>query len=253
MKPTKFLTCAAAVVAIAGCNSKPGDAATNATAPTASIGPVAPPANGDWSTVVNQTPAGGFLMGNPQAKVQLIEFGSMTCPHCREFDEQGVGPLIEQYVKTGKVGYEFRNYVRDPFDLAASLIARCNGAKSFFPLERALYHDQPNWIGKLQAVPQAQMEALQSMPANRQFQEVAKLAGFQDWAAARGVPHAKTAQCLADQKAIDQLVQMTGDATTQFPEFQGTPSFVVNGKLFPIKAGTPMWTQLKAELDRAGG
>lgn len=253
MKPTKFLTCAAAVVAIAGCNSKPGDAATNATAPTASIGPVAPPANGDWSTVVNQTPAGGFLMGNPQAKVQLIEFGSMTCPHCREFDEQGVGPLIEQYVKTGKVGYEFRNYVRDPFDLAASLIARCNGAKSFFPLERALYHDQPNWIGKLQAVPQAQMEALQSMPANQQFQEVAKLAGFQDWAAARGVPHAKTAQCLADQKAIDQLVQMTGDATTQFPEFQGTPSFVVNGKLFPIKAGTPMWTQLKAELDRAGG
>ena len=253
MKPTKFLTCAAAVVAIAGCNSKPGDAATNATAPTASIGPVAPPANGDWSTVVNQTPAGGFLMGNPQAKVQLIEFGSMTCPHCREFDEQGVGPLIEQYVKTGKVGYEFRNYVRDPFDLAASLIARCNGAKSFFPLERALYHDQPNWIGKLQAVPQAQLEALQSMPANQQFLEVAKLAGFQDWAAARGVPHAKTAQCLADQKAIDQLVQMTGDATTQFPEFQGTPSFVVNGKLFPIKAGTPMWTQLKAELDRAGG
>ena len=253
MKPTKFLTCAAAVVAIAGCNSKPGDAATNATAPTASIGPVAPPANGDWSTVVNQTPAGGFLMGNPQAKVQLIEFGSMTCPHCREFDEQGVGPLIEQYVKTGKVGYEFRNYVRDPFDLAASLIVRCNGAKTFFPLERALYHDQPNWMGKLQAVPQAQLEALQSMSANQQFLEVAKLAGFQDWAAARGVPHAKTAQCLADQKAIDQLVQMTGDATTQFPEFQGTPSFVVNGKLFPIKVGTPMWTQLKAELDRAGG
>jgi len=253
MKPTKFLTCAAAVVAIAGCNSKPGDAATNATAPTASIGPVAAPANGDWSTVVNQTPAGGFLMGNPQAKVQLIEFGSMTCPHCREFDEQGVQPLIDQYVKTGKVGYEFRNYVRDPFDLAASLIARCNGAKSFFPLERALYHDQPNWIGKLQAVPQAQLEALQSMPANQQFLEVAKLAGFQDWAAARGVPHAKTAQCLADQKAIDQLVQMTADATTQFPEFQGTPSFVVNGKLFPIKPGTPMWTQLKAELDRAGG
>ena len=253
MKPTKFLTCAAAVVAIAGCNSKPGDAATNATAPTASIGPVAAPANGDWSTVVNQTPAGGFLMGNPQAKVQLIEFGSMTCPHCREFDEQGVQPLIDQYVKTGKVGYEFRNYVRDPFDLAASLIARCNGAKSFFPLERALYHDQPNWIGKLQAVPQAQLEALQSMPANQQFLEVAKLAGFQDWAAARGVPHAKTAQCLADQKAIDQLVQMTADATTQVPEFQGTPSFVVNGKLFPIKPGTPMWTQLKAELDRAGG
>ena len=241
MKPTKFLTCAIAVVAIAGCNSKQGDAATNATAPTASIGPVAAPANGDWSTVVNQTPAGGFLMGNPQAKVQLIEFGSMTCPHCREFDEQGVPPLIEQYVKTGKVGYEFRNYIRDPFDLAASLIARCNGAKSFFPLERALYKDQPTWVGKLQAAPQAQLEALQTMPPNQQFLEIAKLAGLQDWAAARGVPQAKTAQCLADQKAVDQLVQMTSDATTQFPEFQGTPTFIVNGKLFPIQVGTPVW------------
>jgi len=252
MKPTMFLTCAVAVIAIAGCKPKAGDAATNTTAPTASIGPVAAPANGDWSTVVNQTPAGGFLMGNPQAKVQLIEYGSMTCPHCREFDETGVGPLIEQYVKTGKVGYEFRNYVRDPFDLAASLIARCNGAKSFFPLERALYADQPNWIAKLQAVPQAQLEALQSMPPNQQFLEVAKLAGFQDWAAARGVPQAKTAQCLADQKAIDQLVQMTSDATTQFPEFQGTPTFIINGTLFPIQAGTPVWTQLKAGLDKAG-
>ena len=254
MKPIMFLTCAVAVIAIAGCKPKAGDAATNTTAPTASIGPVAAPANGDWSTVVNQTPAGGFLMGDPKAKVQLIEYGSMTCPHCREFDETGVGPLIKQYVKTGKVGYEFRNYVRDPFDLAASLIARCNGAQSFFPLERALYADQPNWIGKLQAVPQAQLEALQNMPPNQQFLEVAKLAGFQDWAAARGVPQAKTAQCLADQKAIDQLVQMTSDATTQFPEFQGTPTFIINGTLVPIKAGgTPVWTQIKAELDRLGG
>ncbi len=253
MKPTKFLTCAMALVAIAGCNSKQGDAATNATAPTGSIGPVAAPKDGDWSQVVNQTPAGGFLMGNPQAKVQLIEFGSMTCSHCREFDEQGVQPLIDQYVKTGKVGYEFRNYVRDPFDLAASLIARCNGPKSFFPLERALYEDQPNWVGKLQAAPQAQLEALQSMPPNQQFIEVAKLAGFQEWAAARGVPQAKTTQCLSDQKAIDQLVQMTGDATTQYPEFQGTPTFIVNGKLFPIQVGSPAWTQLKAELDKALG
>ena len=134
MKPTTFLACAAAVVAIAGCNSRQGNAATNVVAATANIR-VDPPKNGDWSTVVNATPAGGFLMGNPKAKVQLIEIGSLTCPHCREFDETGVTPLVEQYVKTGKVGYEFRNYVRDPFDLTASLIARCNGAQSFFPCE----------------------------------------------------------------------------------------------------------------------
>jgi protein-disulfide isomerase len=252
MKPTTYLACAAALVAIAGCNSKQGNAATNASAPATNIH-VDPPKNGDWSTIVNPTPAGGFLMGNPQAKVQLVEIGSLTCPHCREFDETGVTPLIEQYVKTGKVGYEFRNYVRDPFDLAASLVARCNGAKGFFPLERALYADQPNWVAKVQAAPQDQLQNLQNLPPNRQFLEIAQLAGFPQWAAARGVPAAKIAQCLTDEKAVNQLVQMNSDVTTQFPDFQGTPSFIINGKFYEIKAGTPTWDQVKAGLDKALG
>src|SRR6185436_6210996 len=103
MKPSLFLACAAALVAVAGCNSNEGNAATGGAAAVK----VSPPKNGDWSTIVTETPAGGFLMGNPNAKVQLIEYGSLTCPHCREFDETGVTPLIEGYVKTGKVGYEF--------------------------------------------------------------------------------------------------------------------------------------------------
>src|SRR4051812_15478339 len=133
MKPSFFLACTVAVVAVAGCNSKQGDAATNA---PDKIEQVAPPKGGDWSEVVNPTGAGGFVMGNPNAKLKLIEFGSLTCPHCREFDEKGVPTLISKYVKTGQVSWEFRNYVRDAFDLTASLVARCNGAKSFFPLTR---------------------------------------------------------------------------------------------------------------------
>ena len=253
MKPTNFLICAAAVIAIAGCNSKPGDAATNTGATATKVAPVARPKNGDWSTVVTATPAGGFLMGNPAAKVQLIEIGSLTCPHCREFDETGVTPLIESYVKTGKVGYEFRNYVRDPFDLAAALIARCNGAKSFFPLSRALYKDQPTWVGDIQKVPQDQLQALQNLPPNQQFLKIARLADLQTWAAARGLPKAKSTQCLTDEKAVDQLVQMNSDVTSQFPDFQGTPSFVINGKYFSIQNGTPVWDQLRAGLDKALG
>jgi len=252
MKPTKFLACAVTVIAIAGCNSKQGNAATNGAAPT-SVAHVAPPKNGDWSTVVTPTPAGGFMMGNPAAKVQLIEYGSMTCPHCREFDETGVTPLVNEYVKNGRVGYEFRNYVRDPYDLTASLIARCNGAKGFFPLERAIYKDQPNWVAKLQAVPQSQLEGLTNLPPNQQFLQIAKLAGLQDWAAARGIPQAKSQQCLTDEKAVNQLVQMNSDATTQFPDFQGTPTFVINGKMYEIKPGSPAWDQLKVGLSKALG
>ncbi len=55
--------------------------------------------------------------------------------------------------------------------------------------------------------------------------------GLQDWAAARGVPQAKSNQCLSDQKMIDHEVQLTSDVNNQYPDFAGTPSFVINGKM----------------------
>ncbi|HVM23755.1 MAG TPA: thioredoxin domain-containing protein [Sphingomicrobium sp.] len=247
MKPSIFLAGAVAVVAIAGCNSKPGDAATNA---PVKLEQVAPPQGGDWSQVVNPTAAGGFVMGNPNAKVKLIEFGSLTCPHCREFDEKGAPALIEKYVKSGQVSWEFRNYVRDPFDLSASLITRCNGAKGFFPLTRAMFTDQPQWMAKIQSAPQQQLQALQDLPPARQFIEVAKIAGFQDWAAARGVPAAKSSQCLADENEVNRLVQMTGDATNEFPDFRGTPAFVINGSLVKDAA---TWDKLEPAIRNALG
>jgi hypothetical protein len=156
-------------------------------------------------------------------------------------------------VKSGQVSYEFRNYVRDAFDLTASLIARCNGAKGFFPLERAFYKDQINWIGKFQALPPAQMEPLKDLPPNRQFLEIAKLGGFIDWAAMRGVPPAKSTACLTNTSEIDRLVQMTGDATNQFPDFPGTPTFIINGKMVdlgPVRSDQ-VWPALEAKLREA--
>jgi protein-disulfide isomerase len=247
MKPTYFLVCAAAVAAVAGCNSNPGDAATNA---PVNIEPVAPPQGGDWTTTVTQTPEGGFLMGNPNAKVKLVEFASMTCPHCMEFEEKGVPTLKDKYVKTGQVSYEFRNYVRDAFDLTASLITRCNGANGFFPLTEALFEDQSNWVERIQAAAPEQLQQLQSLPPNQQFLELAKIAGFQQWAAVRGVPQAKSTQCLTNENSVNQLVQMTSDATTQYPDFTGTPTFVINGKLFD---GRPTWESLEPALKDALG
>ena len=247
MKPSVFLACAVAVVAIAGCNSKQGNAATSA-AP-AKIEQVAPPKGGDWTQVVNPTPAGGFVMGNPNAKVKLIEYGSLTCPHCKAFDDEGVPHLLD-YVKSGQVSWEFRNYVRDAFDLTASLIARCNGAKGFFPLTRAFYKDQATWVGKIQATPQDQLQKMQDLPPNTQFVELAKVAGFPDWAAARGVPQAKSQQCLSNEKSVDQLVQMTSDVTNQYPEFQGTPTFILNGAMVPE---TATWDKLEPALKKALG
>ena len=247
MKLSNTLLCVAAVAALGACNSKQENAASNE---PLNLTPVAPPKGGDWTQTVSLTPDGGMLMGNPDAKVKLIEYGSLTCPHCREFDEKGVPTLTSKYVKSGQVSWEFRNYVRDPFDLTATLIARCNGAKSFFPLMRALYKDQPVWVGKIQAVPQAQLEGLQNLPPSQQFVQAAKFAGLPEWAAARGVPAAKSNQCLSNENSINQLVQMTGDATTQFPDFPGTPTFVINGKM---AESTATWELLEPKLKAAIG
>ena len=246
MKPNILFVAVAAVIASAACNAGKGNGA-GATAIQAKS--VKPPKGGDWAQMVTATPAGGYAMGNPDAAVKLIEFGSMTCPHCMEFDEAGVPVLIDKYVKTGQVSYEFRNYVRDPYDLAGSLIARCNGAKSFFPLTRAMYKDQPNWVAKLQTVPPAKAQTISTLPPNRQFVEIAKLAGFQQWAAMRGVPSAKSTACLTNEAEVNKLVQMNSDATSQFPDFQGTPTFIVNGEM--VKGST--WQVLEPEIRKALG
>jgi protein-disulfide isomerase len=256
MKPSHILLATAAILASGACNAKNGDnAATGNVAESTAVEAVKPPANGDWSTVTVATSAGGFRMGNPDAKVKLVEYGSMTCPHCRSFSETGFQPLAQNYVKNGKVSYEFRNYVRDPFDIAASLIARCNGSKSFFALTEALYKDQPDWVGKIQAAPEAQVNGLQNLPPNKQFIEISNIAGLQQWAAMRGVPTVKSTQCLADQSKIDQLVQMNSDATTAFPQFQGTPTFIINGKMVELGPVTEaqVWPALETKIKEALG
>lgn len=238
MKPSHLLLATAAILASGACNAqKGGNAVADSSAPAEAV---KPPANGDWSTVVTQTPAGGYAMGNPNAKVKLIEFGSLTCPHCREFDETGVQPLIDKYVKSGQVSFEFRNFVRDPFDITASLIARCNGPTSFFPLTRGLFKDQQTWITKVQSAPQAQVEAVTNLGPDRQFLEIAKLAGLQQWGAMRGVPSAKSTACLTNQDMVNQLVQMNSDTTSEFPDMPGTPTFVINGKMVEQAASWPL-------------
>ena len=246
MKSAYVMLAAAAIFASAACNAEKGTSANTDNTPIKAI--KAP--NGDWSKLVSRTEAGGYIMGNPNADVKLVEFGSLTCPHCAEFDEKGGDKLINDYVKSGRVSWEFRNFVRDPFDLTASLLARCAGPDRFFPLSHELYADQRNWTSKIQEIPQEQFQALQSMGPEKQFLEIAKLSQLQQWAAQRGVPSGKSNVCLTDQNEINRLVQMNGDTTTQFPEFTGTPSFVINGK---ILKETATWEKLEPQLRDALG
>jgi protein-disulfide isomerase len=251
MKPSVFLACAAAIAAIAGSTASSVQAAS---APAKTAHAKASNAR-DWTLVVNKAPSGGFVMGNPAAKVKLIEFGSMTCPHCAHFDETGVPKLISNYVKTGKVSWEFRNYVRDATDVTATLVARCGGAKSFFPATRALFKDQPKWEQKIGDAPQDELDKINDLPTSQKFLAVAKLVGFQQWAAARGVPVRKSTQCLTSEDSVDQLVAMSKGASDEFPGFPGTPTFVINGTMVEFGRVTEdeVWPALESQIKSALG
>lgn len=241
------LVVAASLLALGTAACKQQPAAQN---DSPAVAPVKAP-NGDWTKLVSQTSEGGMLVGNPQAKVKIVEFGSMTCSHCADFAKEGEPELVEKYVKTGNVSFEFRNFVRDPLDITMALIARCGGASpQFFTLTNALYADQANIFQRLQSTPEAQLQQLQGLPPAQQFTRYAQLAGLQEWAAQRGLPSGKTGQCLANQAEIDRLVQMVSDASTQY-EIPGTPTFLLNGEVIEVKPGTPTWQQVEGAIKQA--
>jgi len=245
MNLSRFLVCVTAAAALAACN-KQNNAADNA---PLNLTPVAPPKGGDWTTVVAATPD-GFMMGNPDAKVKLIEIGSLSCPHCKAFDDEGVPALVDKYVKSGNVSWEFRPYIiHGPIDMAANLVVRCNGEKTFFPLMQALYKDQTTWLAKVEAAPKDKVAQIQTLPTNQVFVAMAGLLGLQDWAAARGVPAAKSNQCLSDQKMIDHEVQVVTNVSDQYPDFTGTPAFVIDGKMLPREVVD--WETLEPKLREA--
>ncbi len=251
MKLTILTGLVAASFAVTACNAeKAGNGTAVANAP---IKAIPPPKGGDWTTVVSATPEGGFLMGNPNAKVKLVEYGSMTCPHCREFDEEAMATLTSKYVKSGQVSFEFRNFVRDGYDMAASVIARCAGTSGFFGLTRQMYADQPDWVAKIQAADPAKMQAIASLPVSQQLSEVAKLAGLQQYAAMRGLPVAKSSVCLADEQTPTKLVQIQTDVMAKYPDFPGTPTFIQDGKMVEIKPGGSVWSQVEASINTALG
>ena len=245
MKISHLILASAALLATA-CNAEKGTTNT-AEGPEVTAAAVPAPNNGDWTTVVSRTPEGGFVMGNPNAKVKLVEFGSLTCPHCAAFEAEGGKALVDNYVKKGLVSWEFRNFVRDPFDMTATLLARCGGEASFFGLTRNLFADQKDWIGKIQAADPAKVQALQTLPPAQQFSTIADLGGLKQYASMRGVPRAKGEQCLANQDEVTKLVQMNTDAVTNY-NVPGTPTFLINGK---VVESTATWDLLEPKIKEA--
>jgi protein-disulfide isomerase len=216
-------------------------------APARKAAPVpARPAVRDWTRTVVATPQGGFRMGNPAARVKLVEYGSLTCGHCAHFAAEGVRPLMG-YVQRGTVSYEYRNYVLNDVDIAATLLARCAGT-GFFRVAETLYATQGEWIGRANAIGEAESARLETQTPAVRLQRIAEVAGLPRIAAVRGgVTPVRAKACLASKPGLDRLVQIERAASAA--GVTGTPTFFINGRILD----TNVWAGVEPLIRQAGG
>ncbi|HEY0414336.1 MAG TPA: thioredoxin domain-containing protein [Allosphingosinicella sp.] len=245
MKASMLGGAAALALLLAGCGggSDSGNAAAaNVNAP---LKPIAAP-QGDWREVVSETPEGGFRMGNPDAPVKLVEYASLSCPHCAEFEEQGVPKLRDTYVRSGQVSWEFRTYLLFGSDPGVSMLLHCQGATPFFRLTEELYATQREWEGKLQNLSQEQQQQLQNMPPQQAATALVPLLGLDQFFRQRGMPQARVQACLADRAGLEKVaaIKTLGDKEG----VTGTPTFFINGKMAPETAS---WDKLEPQLRAA--
>ena len=245
MTMIRFLLAPAAFAALllGGCG---GDdpAAGNASGPS---GPAIAAPNGDWTQTVEATPEGGFRMGNPQAPVKLVEYGSVGCHVCAEFSEQGSAALQDKYVKTGRVSWEFRPILLLPPDPGVSMLLRCQGPGPFFQSVDQLYADQKQWMAQLQAAAPAMQAQFESMTPLQRSAAVASMAGHDQFFKVRGMPQSKIDSCLSDPKNLQAMVDITKRG--QEEGVSGTPTFFINGAITEAHN----WALLEPLLRQAGG
>lgn len=242
MRPSKFNTTLIGFLLLAGCNHEP--AATNAAeAKPATVAA----AKGGWVDNVIATADGGFRIGNPNAKVKIVEYASLTCSHCGEFAEKGIPALKAKYIASGKASLEIRNFVRDPIDVTAALLSRCGGAKPYFKLTEQMFANQGVMFEQAQKMSEADQAKLGGMTPAQQFQALGQFTGLTSFVAQRGIPAARANACLADKKALDQLVAMRNRAVNDY-QLSGTPMFLLNGKKVDDAAS---WEQLEPKIKAA--
>ncbi len=196
--------------------------------------------------MVQVTDADGYLMGNPDAPIKLIEYGSLTCGACANFAQTGADALKEDYVSTGVVSFELRNQVHNAFDLTLAALVRCSAPESFHPLADQVWKNFNDVMGQMQGA-QAQLANLSDVPDEQRFVAIADAAGFLDFFAARGISRDQAAACLADSEDVMAI----GDRSQQQSDELGvnsTPTFILNGRVLEERS----WEDLESVLQTAG-
>ena len=199
-----------------------------------------------WSSNISITSVGAHLVGNPKAKVKVVEYFSYTCSHCADFAKLGSLPLKTQYIDKGLVLFEYRNLVRDPVDMTAALLARCGPVGAFAGNHDAIFAEQPVWLNKVVKATDAQKASWYQGDTGARARKIAADTGLTALMQKRGYSLAQVNACLDSEIAQAEVTGMTNIGLSA-DHVRGTPTFFVNGRDAEVTA----WAALKTKLDAA--
>lgn len=208
------------------------------------VAPVTMVAAQDWNLTFAQTDR-GHRVGNPDAQVHLIEFVSYTCPHCAHFEQESDAAMRLQYLHQGRAQVEVRSYLRNPVDLAATLVAQCGAPEDFFANHRALMLSQDRWMEKAREATEAQMARWSNGPISARMRAIGEDLDFHELVESRGLSRTQVDRCLSDETRAQEIVA-AHEANQADWDIAGTPSFAINGMLLD---GVHSWGQLQRAMD----
>ena len=166
------------------------------------------------------------VIGDPEAPVTIVEYASMTCPHCANFHDAVYPGLKENWIDTGKAKMVFRHFPLDGLALRASALAECMDGVRFFGFLDILFKTQQQW-------------ATAEDP----------LAALQDLAKQAGLDEATSEACLNDDATLTKILEQRKDGSDKY-DINSTPSFLVNGEKVP---GTRTYEEFDAQLKKLVG
>lgn len=205
------------------------------------------PAAPRLSASVSETGIGAYVVGNPAAKLRLVQYFSYTCGACGAFAGAADVPLKVGYIDKGLVAFEYRNMVRDPLDLTAALLARAGGPGAFPGHYRAIMAGQPQWLVGATKLPEAVRQKWYEGSLSERAARIARDSGLGALMRARGVSAAQIDAALNSEVAQAAVTAMTNLARGA-DRIASTPSFLLQGTQL---VGVHNWPDVKSRLDQA--
>lgn len=160
-----------------------------------------------FGVLADQPAVSERVLGDPDAPVTIIEYSSLTCPHCAAFHANTLPAIKERFIETGQARLVYRDFPLDQNALNAAVIAHCAGEDRYFAFLEAMFASQDRW-------------ARSSNPTESLIQ----LAGL------GGMARERAEACLADDAMLDAVLQMRLDGQAEF-DVASTPTFIINGQL----------------------